>query len=290
MPIIGPHLGAGGAPSAAATAACSSLLSPTSDVNMPETSMVSERRGVHPGNEGVQLCAGPTGDGQSSPGAFDAAPVVPASSEAAPRTGPEDAARVAALLECARGMLLGAGRRPSVPADCPTESQSTNGLLLDARCAINTLWAAQQDDIRVACAPQPIDEMDCYGQLLAVAVRGSLLETGDAGDVGRRAHVQQGRAVSTQLRIIFPLSACQVSELQPCSVLRSSAAHEQACHHQQKPCYRFPLSAQPREPPRRMPTHQPPRLLTDSCGARVLKMRKPVRAEQVAPPALACGC
>ena len=74
-----------------------------------------------------------------------------------------------------------------------------------------------------------------------------------------------------QLRIIFPLSACQVSELQPCSVLRSSAAHEQACHHQQKPCYRFPLSAQPREPPRRMPTHQPPRLLTDSSQNRTHK-------------------
>ena len=32
----------------------------------------------------------------------------------------------------------------------------------------------------------------------------------------------------------------------------------------QKPCYRFPHSAQPREPLRRMPTHQPPRVLTDS--------------------------
>ena len=61
-------------------------------------------------------------------------------------------------------------------------------------------------------------------------------------------------------------------------------------HQPTRACRTWSLSAQPREPPRRMPTHQPPRLLTDSCGARVLKMRKPVRAEQVAPPALACGC
>ena len=45
-----------------------------------------------------------------------------------------------------------------------------------------------------------------------------------------------------------------------------------------------------REPPRRMPTHQPPRVLTDSSGVCVVRMRKPVRAEQVAPPALVCGC
>jgi len=42
-----------------------------------------------------------------------------------------------------------------------------------------------------------------------------------------------------------------------------------------------------REPPRRMPTHQPPRVLTDSSGVCVVRMRKPVQAEQVAPPALA---
>ena len=133
---------------------------------------------------------------QSSSGVFDASPVVPAPSEAASPTWPEDAARVAVLLECARGMLLGAGKCPRVPPDRPDESQSTNGLLIDARRATSKLWEAERSAIKAACAPQLIDEMDCYGQLLAVVVAGRLLDAEEAGDIGRRAHVQQGRAAS----------------------------------------------------------------------------------------------
>ena len=88
-PMVRPHLGAGGPAPAAAIACFSSLPSPPPDVNMPEAAVVPERRGVHLWHEEVQLSAGFVGETESSSGAFEVAPVVPASWEAASQAGPD---------------------------------------------------------------------------------------------------------------------------------------------------------------------------------------------------------
>ena len=79
-------------------------------------------------------------------------------------------------------MLLGDGERPRASLAGSAASEATSGLLIDARFAIDKLWGSRQDEIKSACAPQQIDEMDCYGYLLADALGRPLLHSEDAGD------------------------------------------------------------------------------------------------------------
>ena len=93
-------------------------------------------------------------------------------------------------------MFLGDGDCPRASPTKGVADAATPGLLIDAREAISELWRAREHDIKAACAPLQIDEMDCYGYLLADLLGKPLLHSDDAGDVGKRAHVKQKRAAA----------------------------------------------------------------------------------------------
>eukprot|EP00966_Prymnesium_polylepis_P321987 7378258-Prymnesium_polylepis.1 len=188
--------GAAGSSLVATIPSSSRLAAHATTVEEPETNMAGERRRVHPRRPQVHLPDGQPDAALEPGGSSAAAPVPPTPAEGAAPPPPVNRVRAAELRERAESMLLGDGERPRASPPGGVVSESTNSLLIDARYAILRLWSERQDDIRAACAPQQIDEMDCYGYLLADILGRPLLHADDAGDVGRRAHVQQGRSAA----------------------------------------------------------------------------------------------
>lgn len=175
---------------------CGALAAPSVPLKDPSTGLCTKRREVHAQKPEVQVSAMVIDCDNQVAGSSAAEPVASQPSTVAAASGPEDACRVAGLRERAESMLLGDGERPRSSSKGRLVIEATNGLLIDARFAVSELWEACADDIRAACAPTPIDEMDAYGYVLADALGRPLLHEDDAGDVGRCAHVQQGRAAT----------------------------------------------------------------------------------------------
>ena len=109
-------------------------------------------------------------------------------------------AGVAALIKRAERMLLGEGKRPVASGMGPAAPAATNGLVLDLRSAVSTLWGAHMDAIKAACAPHVptgrVDEMDVLAWLTADALDHPLLHADDTNLAGKRVDTHATRVKS----------------------------------------------------------------------------------------------
>ena len=70
-----------------------------------------------------------------------------------------------ALRERAESVMLGDGERPIASGIAAIASEATYGLIIAVRDVVSKLWAQRQDDIKSACSPQLIDEVDVHHPL-----------------------------------------------------------------------------------------------------------------------------
>jgi hypothetical protein len=93
---------------------------------------------------------------------------------------------MASLLERAGDMLFGEGERPVATHIDPIAREATYGLVHAVRDVVGDLWKARENDIKAACAPQLIDEVDVLALLIADALGKPLLHPDDRNAVGKR--------------------------------------------------------------------------------------------------------
>ena len=96
-------------------------------------------------------------------------------------------------------MLFGDGERPKASGEAPAAEKVTNNLIITAKEAVGSLWAARREEIRLSCAPAQIDKEELLGYLLADALGKPLLHSTDARTVGKRAG-SQAKAAATKLQ------------------------------------------------------------------------------------------
>jgi hypothetical protein len=91
-----------------------------------------------------------------------------------------------ALMERAWAMFFGEGERPVATGKDPVAAEATYELVLAVREVVGELWQARETDIRAACAPQLIDEVDVLALVIADALGRPLLHSADRNAVGKR--------------------------------------------------------------------------------------------------------
>ena len=90
------------------------------------------------------------------------------------------------LRKRAETMLLGTGERSVASGIAAVASEGTYGLVIAVRGAASKLWDDRQDEIKAACAPQLIDDIDVTAYLIADALGRPLMHADDTNAVGKR--------------------------------------------------------------------------------------------------------
>ena len=104
---------------------------------------------------------------------------------------------LSALLVRCVAMLLGEGEHPFASGIPAIASEPTYALVLAVRDVVGKLWEDQQGDIKAACAPLLIDEVDVLAYVIADALGRPLLHPDDTNAVGKR--VESCAALSVHL-------------------------------------------------------------------------------------------
>ena len=103
-----------------------------------------------------------------------------------PPPPPQTRISMEALTARVSNMFWGEGQCPQ-RSDCGGSwSSSPLKLIVAAAAAVNDLWGACEDEVRAACAPQPIRKQEILGYLLADLLGHPLLHAEDAMLVGQR--------------------------------------------------------------------------------------------------------
>ena len=90
-------------------------------------------------------------------------------------------------------MLFGDGERPVRSRIDAVATTATYGLVLAVRDVGGKLWEAREDDIKAACAPEQIDEVDLLALVIADALGRPLLHFDDRNAVGKRVEACASR-------------------------------------------------------------------------------------------------
>lgn len=91
-----------------------------------------------------------------------------------------------ALRERAESVMLGDGERPIASGIAAIASEATYGLIIAVRDVVSKLWAQRQDEIKAACRPQLIDEVDVLAYVTADALGRPQMHPDDTNAVGKR--------------------------------------------------------------------------------------------------------
>ena len=164
----------------------------------PNDAMESERRGAHSRDDEAHVASAIDIDTTIVLETCAAAP--PALQPAAPAPAAASAAgcTVAAARERLKAMFLGAGEKPRRSDIDAVSTTATTAMVVVARDAVSEpdhgFWCVHAVEIKAACAPQSIDEMDVLGYLGADMVGWGLLHADDANGVGKRMQTQATRA------------------------------------------------------------------------------------------------
>ena len=82
--------------------------------------------------------------------------------------------------------MLGDGERPIASGIAAIASEATYGLIIAVRDVVSKLWAQRQDEIKAACRPLLIDEVDVLAYVTADALGRPQMHPDDTNAVGKR--------------------------------------------------------------------------------------------------------